>query len=126
MAGRQPQDQVAGVADQPAGDGEAGYWSALGGHGFAGSASPCDHRPGRRSGQLVEFGRDERGWDPDGGGAAGPVVTGDGIQRGRPRPAVRLLQAAARVADDRDGPVQLGDAFTWTSGLAVVRMPGCG
>ena len=39
---------------------------------------------------------------------AGPVVPGDGIQRGRPRPAVRLLHAAARVADDRAAPVQLG------------------
>jgi hypothetical protein len=40
---------------------------------------------------------------PDAGGAAGPVVTGDGIQRSRPRPAVCLLQAGSRLSGRR-GP----------------------
>ena len=56
---------------------------------------------GRRGGYLVEFGRDQHDRNANGSDAIGPVVAGDGLERGCPRPAVGLLQAASRIPHDR-------------------------
>jgi hypothetical protein len=56
---------------------------------------------GRGGRYRVEFGRDQHDRNADGGDAIGPVVSGDGLERGCPGPAVSLPQAAPRIPDDR-------------------------
>ena len=64
-------------------DGQAGPRQAAGERGHD-----------RRGGYLVEFGRDQHDRNANGGDAIGPVVAGDGLERGCPRPASATGDAA--------------------------------